>query len=52
MRVGLGFGIGPLRFYIPLNKRRRRPAWTHQGCQIRHQRQDTANACARRMRAR
>lgn len=23
MSVGLGFGIGPLRFYIPLSRRRR-----------------------------
>jgi hypothetical protein len=52
VRVGFGFHIGPLRFYQPLNKRRRAKWWTHPGCQIHHTRQDTANACARRMAAR
>jgi hypothetical protein len=55
MRVGLGFGFGPLRFYIPLASTRRRRRrhrvryWTHPGCPVRHQREDTANSCARRM---
>jgi hypothetical protein len=54
MRVGLRFGVGPLRFYIPLantrrqRRRRRVRYWTHPGCSIRHQREDTANMCARR----
>lgn len=60
MGVGLGFGLGPLRFWIPLSGRRRRrrrgraPArpqatyYLHPGCPIHHKRPDTANACARR----
>ena len=50
MRIGLGFGFGPLRIYVPLNKRRRARYWTHPGCRVHHTRQDTADACARRMR--
>lgn len=57
MRLGLSFGVGPLRAYIPLNKRRRRPAtttkyYTHDGCHIHHQRPETAEACARKTKAR
>ena len=56
MRLGLSFGIGPLRAYIPLNRRKRRPAtttkyYTHDGCGVRHQRPETAEACAKRMQA-
>jgi hypothetical protein len=54
VRLGLSFGIGPIRAYIPLNKRRRRPAtttkyWTHGACPVHHQRHETAEACAKRM---
>lgn len=49
MRLGLSFGVGPLRAYIPLNRRKRNRWYTHAGCSIHHQRQDTAEACARRM---
>lgn len=61
MGVGLKFGIGPLRVYIPLSgghrrRRRRRkggrttrpapaPYWTHAGCTIHHRTQDAANRC-------
>jgi hypothetical protein len=48
MRVGLGFGVGPLRFWVPLASTRRRSHreyWTHNGCGIHHTRQDTADRC-------
>lgn len=50
MRMGLRFGFGPLRFYVPLasTKRRRRPAakyWTHGTCTIRHRTPEAANRC-------
>lgn len=53
MRMGLRFGLGPLRFYIPIastkRKRRRRKSsgryWTHPGCSIHHKTQDAANRC-------
>jgi hypothetical protein len=31
------------------SRRRRKPAFTHPGCLIRHTRPDTRDACARRM---
>ena len=51
MGIGLRFGFGPLRVYIPLTKRRRRRGgrsaryWAHPGCTIRHQSEATANRC-------
>lgn len=51
MGVGLRFGAGPLRVFIPLSggrrKRRRRKSkhWTHQGCSIRHQSVGAADRC-------
>lgn len=47
MRVGLRFGFGPLRFWIPLfSKRlRKRPYWTHGTCTIRHRSEGAANRC-------
>lgn len=45
MGVGLRFGFGPLRFYIPLSKRRRATGWTHPGCSIRHRSQGAADRC-------
>jgi hypothetical protein len=51
MRIFGSVGIGPFRFGASENLRRRKRAryWTHPGCQVHHTRQDTANACARRM---
>jgi hypothetical protein len=46
MRLGLRFGHGPFRLYVPLvSTRRRSTYWEHPGCTIRHRREDTANAC-------
>jgi DNA segregation ATPase FtsK/SpoIIIE-like protein len=46
MGIGFGFGLGPLRFFIPLTSRRRRAtAWTHPRCSIRHRTEDAANRC-------
>lgn len=55
MGVGLRFGVGPLRFYIPLSggRRRRRRGrkrqaaryWTHGTCTIRHRTPEAANRC-------
>lgn len=52
MGIGLRFGFGPLRIYIPLTggrrrRRRRRSSryWTHQGCTIRHRTPEAANRC-------
>lgn len=49
MGIGLGFGFGPLRFYIPLVRGgRRRPRsryWTHPGCTIHHRTQEAAGRC-------
>lgn len=45
MGVGLRFGFGPLRFYIPLSKRRRATVWTHPGCSIRHRSRGAADRC-------
>lgn len=58
MGVGLRFGFGPLRFYVPIVRggrrrrrggsgRRRAPAWTHPGCSTRHRTQQTAQQCRR-----
>jgi len=55
--MGLRFGLGPLRFYIPIastkKKRKRRKTsrkpssrfWTHEGCSIHHKTPDAANRC-------
>lgn len=50
MGVGFSFGIGPLRFYIPLIRGNRRPGrrktvWTHGSCTIRHRTEGAANRC-------
>ncbi len=52
MGIGLSFGLGPIRFYIPLLRsggggRRRTTTtfWTHPGCTIRHRSEDVANRC-------
>lgn len=49
MRIGLRFGIGPLRFYVPLNNRRRKRTtaeyWRHGTCTIRHRTEAAANRC-------
>lgn len=46
MGIGFSFGVGPLRVYVPLTSGRRRvKVFTHAGCTIRHQTQDTANRC-------
>jgi Ftsk gamma domain len=45
MGVGFRFGFGPLRFYIPLSKRRRATTWTHPGCTIQHRTKETAERC-------
>jgi len=57
MGVGLRFGLGPLRFYIPIVRggqrrrpgrgRRPAPAWTHPGCSTRHRTQQAAQQCSR-----
>lgn len=49
MRASLGFRFGPLYIGTGNLLRKRRRWWTHPGCSIHHQRQDTAEACARRM---
>ena len=46
--MGIGFGIGPLRFYLPLGRvrrGRRGTVWTHPGCTINHQSEATADRC-------
>lgn len=53
MGIGLRFGLGPLRVFIPLTPRRRRRRsrgryWTHPGCTIRHQSEATTNRCRNR----
>ncbi|WP_194893487.1 hypothetical protein [Catenulispora pinisilvae] len=60
MSVGLRFGIGPLRVYIPISggrrRRRRRgrqrrpsaPYWYHGTCTIHHRTLDAANRCTNR----
>lgn len=51
MGIGLGFGLGPLRFYIPLVRggrgrpRARTTYWTHPNCGIHHRTEDAANRC-------
>lgn len=46
MGIGLRFGFGPLRFYIPLGRRRPRAKyWTHSGCSIRHRSPGAAQRC-------
>ena len=45
MEVGLPFGFGSLRFYIPLSKRRRATAWTHPRCSIQHRSQGAVDRC-------
>ena len=58
MGVGLRFGFGPLRFYVPIVRggrrrrrggggRRRARAWTHPGCSTRHRTQQAAQQCSR-----
>lgn len=57
IRVGLSFGFGPLRAYVPLNQRRRRrvarPApvreyYLHDGCKLRHVTAQTRQRCTDR----
>ena len=45
--LGVWFGVS----FRPGGRRRRRRTryWSHPGCAVHHQRQDTAEACARRM---
>lgn len=53
MRIFGSVGFGPFR--IGASQRVRllpRRTYRHRGCPIHHKRQDTANACARRMAAR
>jgi DNA segregation ATPase FtsK/SpoIIIE-like protein len=46
MGIGFRFGLGPLRFFIPLTSGwRRAAAWTHPRCTIRHRTEDAANRC-------
>lgn len=47
MRIGLRFGVGPLRIYIPLVHvpTRRHPHWTHGTCTIQHRSEGAANRC-------
>ncbi len=48
MGIGFGFGLGPLRFYVPLvrgGRRRRAKYWTHPNCTIHHRSEDAANRC-------
>ncbi len=45
MGIGFRFGLGPLRFYLPLTSRRRATTWTHPGCTIQHRTKDAANRC-------
>jgi hypothetical protein len=43
MRLGLSFGLGPLRMYFPLNSRGR--YWRHGSCSIRHRTKGAADRC-------
>lgn len=50
MRVGLSFGFGLLRVYLPLSggrhrRRSKAKAWTHPGCTARHRTQAAAEKC-------
>lgn len=49
MGIRLRFGVGPIRFSLPLEGgRRRRPGstyFTHAGCSVRHRSQHAAQAC-------
>jgi hypothetical protein len=49
MGMGLSFGLGPLRVFVPLFRRRCRRArhWTHPGCSVRHRSPDAAGRCTR-----
>jgi len=49
MRASLGFRLGPLYVGTGNLLKKKRKYWHHAGCPIKHQRQDTAEACARRM---
>ena len=51
MRIFESVRIGPFRVGASQNLRLRPRAlaYTHPGCPIRHQRQDTAAACARKL---
>lgn len=52
MGIGLGFGVGPLRVYVPLTSGRRRRTrsrsrtWSHGHCTIAHRSQGAAERCA------
>jgi len=53
MRVGIGFRVGPFRFYQPLNGRKKRKpvkqppqVFTHAGCNLRHVSMRTLTRCA------
>lgn len=51
MRLSIGRRIGGVWFGVSFRPRARRSAsryYTHAGCSVHHQRQDTAEACARR----
>jgi hypothetical protein len=54
MRIFGSIGFGPFRIGASqrIRLRPRRRVYRHHGCPIHHKRQDTANACARRMAAR
>lgn len=50
MGMGLRFGFGPLRIFIPLGgrkrrRRRRTMIWTHGTCTIQHRTQQAAQRC-------
>src|SRR5882672_7584425 len=49
MGIGLRFGAGPLRVFIPLSggrkRRKKSKYWKHAGCTIHHRTQDGANRC-------
>lgn len=54
MRLFGSVGFGPFRVGLSGRvggRRRHVRYWTHPGCRIRHKRQDTADACARRLAA-
>lgn len=45
MGMGLRFGVGPLRFWIPIGGRKRAKYWTDPGCDIHHRTEAAANRC-------
>lgn len=55
MGIGLGFGAGPLRIYVPLTggrkPRKKVPFWTHENCPTRHRSLEAAKACYERSEA-